>query len=92
MSLRYKYQVLRDVINDCAGYRILEDDDLIRLGDETACGSILLCDRGYEKFVADWTEVDEEEFGADVGKTVEYLNDSASSDMDARERLFRRKL
>jgi hypothetical protein len=72
VSLVERYAVIRDVINDCAGYRVLEDEDVLRLGDETKCGSIMLSLR----FDEEWHVLDEEEWAEYIGKTVAWANDA----------------
>lgn len=86
MSLRSKYDNLRDIINGCAGYRVLDDDDVIERGDETVCGSTLWS--GNE----DWHVMEDEDFGSFWGRTVRDMNDRAHNDeMDTEERMFRRR-
>lgn len=86
MSLDEDSERLRDVINGCIGYRVLDDDDVIRPSDETARGSTLLS--GNEA----WFAMDDE-FKTLFGLTVSDANDREHNDeMDAEERLFRRRL
>jgi hypothetical protein len=86
VALADRYANLRDVINDCDGYRLLDDDDAIARGDETVCGSTLL--GGNE----DWHTMEEDDFGEFFGRTVADMNDRKhNNEMDTEERLFRRK-
>ena len=84
-GLESEYRDLRDVINDCAGYRILEDDEFVLRGDETVCGSMLL-----GEYAEGWQSMEAEDWV--FGKTVAELNADTSNDMDASERLFRRRV
>lgn len=90
MSLHARYDVLRDVINNCVGYRILDDDDVIREGDETICGSMLLS----TKFSEEWHVIEQgDECDCFIGRTVRDMNDSAhNGELDVSERMFRRRL
>lgn len=78
---------LRDMINSCIGYRILDDDDVLQRGDETVCGSTFLA--GHEEFHV----MSDDDFHTLFGLTVAQANDRKFNDeMDAEERMFRRKL
>lgn len=77
MSLDDRYVDLRDAINGCIGYRILDDGDVLQVGDETACGSTFLAGNEEFSFMLD------DDFHDLFGMTVE---------MDVRERMFRRKI
>lgn len=90
MTLSSKYAALRDAINDSAGYRILDDDDVIQEGDETTCASLLLS----TMFGEDWHRMSRksEDWRDMIGRTVRDMNDPKHNDeMDVTERLFRRK-
>jgi hypothetical protein len=87
VPLASRYDNLRDLLNGCHGYRVLDDDDVIQRGDETVCGSTLWS--GNE----DWQVMDDDYFGNDFGRTVADMNNpKVNKEMDAEERLFRRKL
>lgn len=87
MSLKHAYDNLRDIINECHGYRVLEDDDILERGDESVCGSTLWS--GNEE----WFVMDDEDFGEFFGRTVRDMNDRAHNDeMDTEERMFRRRI
>jgi hypothetical protein len=62
-------------------YRPLKDDDVLCLGDETACTSLLNSTENYEG----WNYVEADA----VGLTVEAYK---RNDMDAAERVFRRRV
>ena len=86
MALDYRYGRYRSMINESAGYRILEDDDVLQKGDETVCGSTLYS--GAET----WSVVKDEDWGELYGRTVKELNNSKiNKEEDFDERLFRRK-
>lgn len=88
MTLAADFQSLRDAINDCVGYRILDDDDVLLATDETVCGSLLYSDYGYE-----WTALSDDDFAFMVGRTVSDMNDPKhNSEMDVSERMFRRRV
>jgi hypothetical protein len=87
MSLDVDYLELRDTINECIGYRVLEAKDVLQEGDETACGSLIL-----GGWYGVWVVMDSEEWADYFGQTVEWANDDERGDMDASERLFRRKI
>ncbi len=89
MPLDPNYQRIRDVINDCAGYRILDDDDVVVPTDETACASVLGGDPD-----ADWSAVGKySDLRIFVGRAVSELNDpNRNREFDAEERLFRRRI
>jgi hypothetical protein len=87
MSLASRYDNMRDVINECVGYRVLDDDDVLERGDETVCGSTLWS--GNEE----WSAMEDEDFASFFGRTVRDMNDRKHNDeMDTEERLFRRRL
>lgn len=86
MALNARYEELRWIINDCAGYRVLNEDDVLQRGDETVCGSTLLA--GHEE----WQTMEEDDFASFFGRTVKDMNDRThNNEMDTEERLFRRK-
>lgn len=86
MALDYRYGRYRDMINESAGYRILEDTDVIQKGDETVCGSTLYS--GNET----WSVMKDEDFGEFYGRTVKEMNNSKiNREEDFDERMFRRK-
>lgn len=66
------------------GYRMLDDDDVLQEGDQTACVSMLL---GYDG--DRWVEVTAEDFPNDLGKTIGWYREE-SSDADRWDRVFRR--
>ena len=85
MALLERYARFRDIIEDCAGYVILVDDNTIHLGDETVCASTLII--GTEN----WTIMGAE-FHKFFGRTVRDMNDyKHNTEMDVHERLFRRR-
>lgn len=82
-----KWDRLRDAINSCNGYRVLDDDDVIQAGDETVCASTLWS--GNEE----WGSIGEDDGETFIGRTVRDMNDAGhNNEMDVEERLFRRKL
>jgi hypothetical protein len=86
MALDYKYKRFRDLINESAGYRILEDDDRIQKGDETVCGSTLYAENET------WSVMKDEDWSEFYGRTVKEMNNSKiNREEDFDERLFRRK-
>lgn len=85
MSLDDSYDTLRGIINDCRGYRVLTDSDVLRRGDETVCASTLLA--GHE----DWHEMKPDEWAEYFDRTVAWATSDDRDDMDATERLFRRR-
>jgi hypothetical protein len=84
VSLLDKYEMVRDALIECTGYRVLGDNDVLQAGDETACASMLF---GYYE---QWQTMDDE-FADYFGQTVAWANDEKRDEMDATERLFRRK-
>lgn len=87
MSLDRRWIALRDAINTCVGYRVLDDDDVLESGDETVCASTLYS--GNE----DWHRMRRSDFGELFGRTVAEANSSAVNDeVDVGERLFRRRI
>lgn len=86
MALDYRYKRFRDLINESAGYRILEDTDVIQKGDETVCGSTLYSE------TETWSVMKDEDFGEFYGRTVLEMNNSKiNREEDFDERMFRRK-
>jgi hypothetical protein len=90
MGLDKRYDMLRYAINECVGYRILDDDDVLQPGDETVCGSMIL-----SQFYEGWHEMgpDDEDWREFFGRTVRDMNDRKhNNEMDTEERMFRRKV
>lgn len=82
MSLRKQINPSHPVFGD--GYRMLEDNDIIIFGDQTACVSCLLSMNGDR-----WIIINEH-WGNIIGKTVKYACEE-TSDVDGNERVFRRR-
>ena len=86
MALDYRYERFRDLINESAGYRILEDTDVIQKGDETVCGSTLYSE------AETWSVMKDEDWAEFYGRTVKEMNNSKiNREEDFDERMFRRK-
>ena len=62
------------------GYTLLNNNDILNLGDETNCISTLLSPNGNK-----WIKINKE----NIGKSI---TDCLINDADARERIFRRRL
>jgi hypothetical protein len=81
---------LRDVVNACRGFRILGDHEHVKEGDQTAHASSPL-DRGYGE--NGWLTITSLCLNDWIGVRVADLNDPKQNmDLDAEERLFRRRL
>jgi hypothetical protein len=67
------------------GYRMLNDDDTLEEGDQTACISSLLSFNGdkWVSVIPEWKD--------EIGKTIGEILGPNSLDADAGERVFRRK-
>jgi hypothetical protein len=78
LPLREELPKRHAVVGD--GYRLLSDDELLELGDETACISLLLSLEHFEG----WHPVEAKRFGRTVERDLE-------ADADRSERIYRRK-
>ncbi len=84
VKLRHRIPYYHIIIGD--DYDLLDDDDILQTGDETANAScILSIDHyiGWASIHPDWDDV--------IGKTIGFICDE-TGDMDGNERIFRRKI
>lgn len=89
MDERYEhlYDRLVDITDEMQGWRFLGDpEELLRKGDETCCISTYV-----GQYHDGWHKLEGDDWAEYIGKTVGWATDRNRDDMDATERIFRRR-